>query len=43
MVHLTNAFVLAVIVTYMISFADGLDKAAGQRAPVTQPMGTIPA
>lgn len=27
-VHLTNAFVLAILVTYLISFADNADKAA---------------
>jgi hypothetical protein len=32
-IHLTNAFVLAVVVTCMISFADSLDK-----APTAQPL-----
>ena len=38
-VHLTNAFVLAVVVTYMISFADSLDKSPAPRAPTAQPTG----
>jgi len=38
-IHLTNAFVLAVIVTYMISFADSLDKSHGPRAPIAQQSG----
>jgi heme A synthase len=40
-VHLTNAFVLAVVVTYMISFADSLDKSPAPRAPAAQQSGTI--
>ena len=35
-VHLTNAFVLAVLVTYMISFADSLDKRAKTQAPMPE-------
>lgn len=33
LVHLTNAFVLAVLVTYLISFADSADKAAASTMP----------
>jgi hypothetical protein len=29
-VHLTNAFILAVLVTYLISFADNAEKVAAQ-------------
>ena len=36
-IHLTNAFVLAVLTTYLISFADAADKAA-LSAAVTKPM-----
>ena len=36
-IHLTNAFVLAVVVTYMISFADSLEKGTAAKAPATQP------
>jgi heme A synthase len=41
-VHLTNAFVLAVLVTYMIVFADSLDKTATKpEAPMSgQPQST---
>ena len=38
-IHLTNAFVLAVVVTYMISFADSLDKSPRPPAPVAQQSG----
>ena len=38
-IHLTNAFVLAVVVTYMISFADSLDKSPRPPAPVAQRSG----
>lgn len=34
-VHLTNAFVLGVLVTYLISFADSADKAAAMSMPKT--------
>ena len=36
-VHLTNAFILAIIVTYMVSFADSLDKTTVARGPGTRP------
>ena len=37
-VHLTNAFVLAILVTYLISFADTADKALGAtRSPTATP------
>ncbi len=42
-VHLTNAFVLGVLVTYLISFADSADKAStalNQQGPAVTP-GTI--
>jgi len=32
-IHLTNAFVLAILVTYLISFADTADKASMQVQP----------
>jgi heme A synthase len=39
-VHLTNAFVLAVVVTYMISFADSSDRTAAHPQPaVSVPTG----
>ena len=34
-VHLTNAFVLAVLVTYLISFADSAEKASASMRPQT--------
>ena len=34
-VHLTNAFVLAVLVTYLISFADSAEKASASLRPPT--------
>jgi heme A synthase len=37
LVHLTNAFVLSVLVTYLISFADAADKASLLRAPAPMP------
>ncbi|TMI18119.1 hypothetical protein E6H32_06070 [Candidatus Bathyarchaeota archaeon] len=44
-VHLTNAFLLAVIVTYLISFADSADKASTTIAMQTKtaPSGNMPA
>ncbi|TMI48193.1 hypothetical protein E6H20_09885 [Candidatus Bathyarchaeota archaeon] len=44
-VHLTNAFLLAVIVTYLISFADSADKASTTIAMQTKtaPSGKMPA
>jgi heme A synthase len=36
-IHLTNAFVLAVVVTYMISFADSLDKSRPSTTSAAQP------
>ena len=43
-VHLTNAFLLAVIVTYLISFADSADKASATVAlqTKTMPSGNMP-
>src|SRR6266498_1426289 len=43
-VHLTNAFLLAVIVTYLISFADSADKASATIALQTKtaPSGNMP-
>lgn len=38
LVHLTNAFVLAVLVTYLISFADSADKAAALSSSTVKPM-----
>ena len=38
-VHLTNAFVLGVLVTYLISFADSADKASARMLSQTQ---TVP-
>ena len=35
LVHLTNAFVLAVLVTYLISFADTANQASAMRVPRT--------
>ena len=35
-VHLTNAFVLGVLVTYLISFADSADKASARMLSQTQ-------
>src|SRR2546427_3135076 len=45
LVHLTNAFLLAVIVTYLISFADSADKASTTIAMQTKtaPSGKMPA
>lgn len=37
-VHLTNAFVLTVLVTYLISFADSADKAAALTTSAVKPM-----
>ena len=37
-VHLTNAFVLGVLVTYLISFADNADKAAALSFAVAKPL-----
>lgn len=37
-VHLTNAFLLGVIVTYLISFADSADKAFTLHRTQTQPL-----
>jgi hypothetical protein len=37
-IHLTNAFVLGVLVTYLISFADSADKASASllsKSPIT--------
>ena len=44
-VHLTNAFLLAVIVTYLISFADSADKVSTTIAmkTTTGPSGKMPA
>ena len=44
-IHLTNAFLLAVIVTYLISFADGADKTSTTVALQTKtvPSGKMPA
>jgi heme A synthase len=44
-VHLTNAFLLAVIVTYLISFADSADKTSTTVALQTKtaPSGKMPA
>jgi len=44
-IHLTNAFLLAVIVTYLISFADSADKASTTIAMQTKtaPSGKMPA
>jgi heme A synthase len=44
-VHLTNAFLLAVIVTYLISFADSANKASTTIAMQTKmaPSGNMPA
>ena len=39
-VHLTNAFVLGVLVTYLISFADGADKASPQVLSQLKPAST---
>jgi heme A synthase len=36
-IHLTNAFLLAVIVTYLISFADSADKASAKLNAHAQP------
>jgi hypothetical protein len=43
-IHLTNAFLLAVIVTYLISFADSADKASTTLALQTKtaPSGNSP-
>ncbi len=38
LVHLTNAFVLGVLVTYVISFADSADKAAVVVSSAAKPM-----
>ena len=37
-IHLTNAFVLGVLVTYLISFADSADKAAALGSASMKPM-----
>ena len=37
-IHLTNAFVLGVLVTYLISFADSADKAAALSSSTLKPM-----
>jgi len=42
-IHLTNAFALAVIVTYLISFADNADKATVSTQAKMAPSGTMPA
>jgi heme A synthase len=44
-VHLTNAFLLAVIVTYLISFADSADRASTtvHVQTKTAPSGNMPA
>lgn len=43
-IHLTNAFALAVIVTYLISFADTADKAATGSMQTKMPSsGNMPA
>ncbi len=44
-IHLTNAFLLAVIVTYLISFADTADKASTTTHMQTKmtPSGNMPA
>lgn len=44
-IHLTNAFALAVIITYLISFADSADKASttAHIQTKTAPLGNVPA
>ena len=45
-VHLANAFLLAVIVTYLISFADSADKASAtmhMQTKTSSPPGNMPA
>ncbi len=37
-VHLTNAFLLVVIVTYLISFADSAERTPGLHPPMTGTM-----
>jgi heme A synthase len=42
-IHLTNAFALAVIVTYLISFADNADKVTTVSTQTKMTTGTVPA